>query len=124
MPRCRVFVHHRLKSAKRFALREAYMRAIEPHCVRAEETSSIYATFRSAKTHGESSNALWPVNDRRQKFGFEQLREARRVADFANRPDRAASKRSIWVSSRMSPLAKKNFEYLCWPINENSQLMN
>jgi len=46
----------------------------------------------------------------------------RRTAYFANRPDLAASKRSIWLSGRMSPLAKKNFESLGWTINENSQL--
>jgi hypothetical protein len=47
-----------------------------------------------------------------------------RVAFFANRPDLAASKRSIWLSGRMSPLAKKNFESLDWTINENSRLMS
>jgi hypothetical protein len=46
----------------------------------------------------------------------------RRVAYFANRPDLAASKRSVWLSGRMSPLAKKNFESLGWIINENSRL--
>lgn len=46
----------------------------------------------------------------------------RRVAYFANRPDLAASKRSIWLSGRMSPLAKKNFQSLGWTIHENSRL--
>ncbi|MBV8453950.1 MAG: hypothetical protein JOZ29_16995, partial [Deltaproteobacteria bacterium] len=46
----------------------------------------------------------------------------KRAAYFANRPDLAASKRSIWLSGRMSPLAKQNFESLGWTINENSQL--
>ena len=46
----------------------------------------------------------------------------RRAAYFANRPDLAASKRSIWLSGRLSPLAKKNFESLGWTINENSRL--
>jgi hypothetical protein len=45
-----------------------------------------------------------------------------RAAYFANRPDLAAQKRAIWLSGRMSPLAKKNFESLGWRINENTQL--
>jgi hypothetical protein len=45
-----------------------------------------------------------------------------RASYFAHRPDLAASKRSVWLSGRMSPLAKKNFESLGWKINENAQL--
>lgn len=45
-----------------------------------------------------------------------------RAAYFANRPDLVAQKRAIWLSGRMSPLAKKNFESLGWKINENTQL--
>jgi len=45
-----------------------------------------------------------------------------RAAYFAERPDLAAQKRAIWLSGRMSPLAKKNFESLGWRINENTQL--
>jgi hypothetical protein len=45
-----------------------------------------------------------------------------RAAYFANRPDLAAQKRAIWLSGKMSPLAKKNFESLGWRINENTQL--
>jgi hypothetical protein len=46
-----------------------------------------------------------------------------RMAAFASRTDLAASKRIIFLSGRMSPLAKKNFESLGWTINENSRLM-
>ena len=46
----------------------------------------------------------------------------KRAEYFANRPDLAAQKRTIWISGRMSPLAKKNFESLGWRINENTQL--
>jgi len=45
-----------------------------------------------------------------------------RTSYFAHRPDLAAPKRSVWLSGRMSPLAKKNFESLGWKINENTQL--
>ena len=45
-----------------------------------------------------------------------------RASYFANRPDLAAKKRTIWLSGRMSPLAKKNFESRGWRINENTQL--
>lgn len=34
----------------------------------------------------------------------------KRVAHFANRPDLASPKRSLWLSGQMSPLAKKNVE--------------
>jgi hypothetical protein len=47
-----------------------------------------------------------------------------RMAYFAHRPDLAATKRSIWLSGRMSPLAEKNFEAAGWTINQNSGLMN
>jgi hypothetical protein len=45
-----------------------------------------------------------------------------RASYFAHRPDLIAQKRSIWMSGRMSPLAKKNLESLGWKINENTQL--
>ncbi len=45
-----------------------------------------------------------------------------RAAYFANRPDLVTPKRSIWLSGRVSPLAKKNFESLGWAIKENAQL--
>jgi hypothetical protein len=45
-----------------------------------------------------------------------------RASYFAHRPDLVAQKRSIWLSGRMSPLAKKNFESLGWKINEKTQL--
>jgi hypothetical protein len=46
----------------------------------------------------------------------------KRAAYFANRPDLTAQKRAIWLSGRMSPLARKNFESLNWKINENTKL--
>lgn len=46
----------------------------------------------------------------------------KRASYFANRPDLATPKRSIWLSGRMSPLATKNFESLGWAIKENTQL--
>jgi hypothetical protein len=48
----------------------------------------------------------------------------KRMVYFANRPDLAAPKRSIWLSGSMSPLAAKNFESSGWTINENSRLMS
>jgi hypothetical protein len=45
-----------------------------------------------------------------------------RASYFANRPDLVAPKRAIWLSGKMSPLAKKNFESLGWRISENTQL--
>ena len=45
-----------------------------------------------------------------------------RTEYFANRPDLAAQKRAVWLSGKMSPLARKNFESLGWRINENSKL--
>ena len=46
----------------------------------------------------------------------------RRAAYFSTRPDLAGPKRSIWLSGRMSPLAKKTFESLGWAIKENTQV--
>lgn len=45
-----------------------------------------------------------------------------RAAYFANRQDLAGQKRAIWLSGKMSPLARKNFASLGWRINENTQL--
>jgi hypothetical protein len=45
-----------------------------------------------------------------------------RTAYFANRSDLTGQKRAIWLSGRMSPLAKRNFESLGWRINENARL--
>src|SRR5215469_1811080 len=45
-----------------------------------------------------------------------------RTAYFANRPDLVAQKRAIWLSGKMSPLAKKNFESRGWRIHENARL--
>jgi len=45
-----------------------------------------------------------------------------RTAYFASRPDLVAQKRAIWLSGKMSPLAKKNFESRGWRINENARL--
>jgi hypothetical protein len=45
-----------------------------------------------------------------------------RIAAFANRPDLASAKRSVWLSGRMSPLAKKRFEALGWVVIENTNL--
>jgi hypothetical protein len=47
-----------------------------------------------------------------------------RMASFANRPELAAPKRTIYLSGKMSPLAEKNFESVGWTINQNSPLMN
>ena len=46
----------------------------------------------------------------------------KRAAYFANRPDLATPKRAIWLSGRMSPIARKHFESLGWVIRENTQL--
>jgi len=46
----------------------------------------------------------------------------KRAAYFANRPDLATPKRSIWLSGKMSPLATKNFKSLGWTIKENTRL--
>jgi hypothetical protein len=40
------------------------------------------------------------------------------VSHFAQRPDLAASRRTIWLTGQMSPLARKNFRALGWTINE------
>jgi hypothetical protein len=48
----------------------------------------------------------------------------KRMAFFANRPDLAARKRTIWLSGKASPLAQRNFESLGWTIEQNSRLMN
>lgn len=46
-----------------------------------------------------------------------------RAAYFANRPDLASPKRSVWLSGQMSPLAKTNFQSLGWVVNENIKLL-
>jgi hypothetical protein len=45
-----------------------------------------------------------------------------RTSYFANRPDLAAPKRSVWLTGQMSPLAKKNFLALAWQVNEKTSL--
>jgi hypothetical protein len=48
----------------------------------------------------------------------------KRMADFASRPDLAVPKRTIWLSGKMSPMAKRNFESLGWTTYEDSTLMS
>jgi len=40
------------------------------------------------------------------------------VADFANRPDLRRSKRNLWVTGRLSPMAKRNFQASGWTVRE------
>jgi hypothetical protein len=47
----------------------------------------------------------------------------KRAAYFANRPDLASHKRSVWLSGQMSPLAKRNFDVLGWGVSERSTLL-
>jgi hypothetical protein len=47
----------------------------------------------------------------------------KRMAYFADRPDLASPKRAIWLSGKMSPMAKTNFESQGWTIYENSRFM-
>jgi len=42
----------------------------------------------------------------------------KRMSYFANRPDLASPKRSLWLTGQLSPLAKKNFKELGWVVNE------
>ncbi len=44
----------------------------------------------------------------------------KRASYFANRPDLASPKRTVWLSGRMSPTAKRNFKALGWVVNENA----
>jgi hypothetical protein len=46
----------------------------------------------------------------------------KRASYFANRPDLASPKRSVWLSGQMSPLAKKNFQAVGWVVKENTKL--
>ena len=41
-----------------------------------------------------------------------------RVAGFAQRPDLAAARRSVWLAGRMTPTAKARFEALGWTVRE------
>ena len=41
-----------------------------------------------------------------------------RVARFANRDDLKAAERSIWLTGKMSPRARREFEALGWKVNE------
>ena len=41
-----------------------------------------------------------------------------RTSHFANREDLAASQRSVWLTGRMTPLAKAQFQALGWTIHE------
>ena len=43
-----------------------------------------------------------------------------RVARFANRDDLKASERSIWLTGKMSPRARREFEALGWKVNEDA----
>ena len=45
----------------------------------------------------------------------------KRISYFANRPDLASPKRSLWLTGQASPLAKKNFEALGWVVNEKTE---
>jgi hypothetical protein len=40
------------------------------------------------------------------------------VSDFANRPDLRKSKRTLWVTGQLSPMAKKNFKTSGWVVLE------
>jgi len=42
------------------------------------------------------------------------------VANFARRPDFAATSRDIWLTSRMSPRARHEFERIGWRVHEGS----
>jgi hypothetical protein len=44
-----------------------------------------------------------------------------RVARFANRDDLKGSERSIWLTGKMSPRARREFEALGWKLNEASR---
>jgi len=44
-----------------------------------------------------------------------------RVARFANRDDLKAAERSIWLTGKMSPRARREFEALGWKVNEQAQ---
>jgi hypothetical protein len=46
-----------------------------------------------------------------------------RTSYFAHRPDLVAAKRSAWLSGKMSPLAKKNFQALGWTVHERTKLV-
>jgi hypothetical protein len=41
------------------------------------------------------------------------------IATFARRPDLSRSRRTIWVTGQLSPMAKENFRTLGWTVNEN-----
>jgi hypothetical protein len=43
-----------------------------------------------------------------------------RVATFAKSPDLAAPRRTIWLSGKMSPRAKQEFEVLGWTVQEGT----
>ena len=44
----------------------------------------------------------------------------KRASYFANRPDLASPKRTVWLSGQMSPMAKRNFKALGWVVNGNA----
>jgi hypothetical protein len=44
-----------------------------------------------------------------------------RVAGFANRDDLKASGRSVWLTGKMSPRARREFEALGWKVNEDAR---
>jgi hypothetical protein len=44
----------------------------------------------------------------------------KRASYFANRSDLRSPKRSLWLTGRMSPLAKRNFQNLGWVVNEQT----
>jgi len=44
-----------------------------------------------------------------------------RVARFANRADLKGSERSIWLTGKMSPRARREFEALGWKLNEGAR---
>jgi hypothetical protein len=44
-----------------------------------------------------------------------------RVARFANRGDLKASERSIWLTGKMSPRARREFDALGWKVNEDAR---
>jgi hypothetical protein len=45
-----------------------------------------------------------------------------RLANFASRTDLTAQKRGVWLSGKMSPRAKENFEALGWVVAERTTL--
>jgi hypothetical protein len=43
-----------------------------------------------------------------------------RIASFATSPDLKASQRTVWLSGKMSPRARKEFEALGWAVQKGT----